>query len=174
MDNTAKIYSLYFAFVDVIMSICMLMKNQEYFERKDKTEFFNCSKHNINSNEIFQVFLLKGRQEYFNLKNQSLSQLSLSSFKAQQKLERLKRVIEQFIGELESDNLDLIFPLWLAYNLALDQYFCLFPVGNKPNLWYKRQERLRLGYQKYLSSYQSNSDWWQSIDGTVKLNLGNF
>lgn len=174
MDNTAKIYSLYFAFVDVITSICILVKNQEYFSTKEKIELFNFSQKNIKSDDLFHIFLSEGRQEYFNLKNQALSPLSLSSFKAQQKLERLKGIIEQFLGELESDNLDLIFPLWLAYNLALDQYFYLFPAGNKPNLWYKRQERLRLGYQKYLSSYQSNSNWWQSIDITVKSNLGNF
>ena len=157
MDNTAKIYTLYFVLVDTINSI---VNNQ----KKSKEQF--------DFDRLFNRFLTYGKNQYSDILYDLAAEIGLSHYKAEQEYARVVTRIASFLGTLrDGSNVGLVFALWIAVELALSFYFS--NCENQPDLVYDLEEKLRLGHEKYLAA-QSNSEEWENIDSIIKSKLGNF
>lgn len=157
MNNTAKIYTLYFVFVDTITSIVNKSKN---------------SPENFDGDELFNRFLTKGKNQYSDILYDLAAEIGLSHYKAEQEYGRIATRITSFLGTMrDGKNVDLVIALWIAVELALSFYY--LNSENQSDLVYDLEEKLRLGQEKYLAA-QSNSEEWQNIDAIIKSKLGNF
>lgn len=160
MDNKAKIYTLYFVLEDTINSICYIVNHRENPREK------------LDSDALFHKYLNQGKKQYSDLHYDLVCEIGSANYKAEQEYGRIGTRIKGFLGDLrDGKNVDLVFALWIALELALSFYFSIWE--NQPNLVYDLEDKLRLGHQKYLSS-QSNSESWQNTDLIIKLKLGNF
>ncbi|MFB2939150.1 hypothetical protein ACE1B6_28195 [Aerosakkonemataceae cyanobacterium BLCC-F154] len=157
MDNTAKIYTLYFVLVDTITSICNIPNNKE----------------KIDGDALFKRFLTYGKEQYSDLHYDLVAEIGGIHSKAEQEYAKIATKIINFLGSLrEGKNIDLIFTLWIAVELAFSFHSSL--CKNQPNLFDDLENQLRLGQQKYLTLSQSNSEEWQNLDSIIKAKLGNF
>lgn len=157
MDNTAKIYTLYFVLTDTITSIVNKSKN---------------SSENFDGDELFNRFLTKGKNQYSDILYDLAAEIGLSHYKAEQEYGRIATRITSFLDTMrDGKNVDLVIALWIAVELALSFYFA--NCENQPDLVYDLDEKLRLGQEKYLAA-QSNSEEWETIDAIIKSKLGNF
>lgn len=157
MDNTAKIYTLYFVFVDTITSIVNKSKN---------------SSEKFDGDELFNRFLTRGKNQYSDILYDLAAEIGLSHYKAEEEYGRIASRIASFLGTLrDGKNVGLVFALWIAVELALSFYFA--NCENQLDLVYDLEKKLRLGQEKYLAA-QSNSEEWQTIDAIIKSKLGHF
>ncbi|OKH37146.1 hypothetical protein NIES2119_15130 [[Phormidium ambiguum] IAM M-71] len=157
MDNTAKIYTLYFVLTDTITFIVNKSKN---------------SSENFDGDELFNRFLTRGKNQYSDILYDLVAEIGLSHYKAEEEYGRIASRIVSFLGTLrDGKNVDLVIALWIAVELALSFYY--LNCENQPELVYDLDEKLRLGHEKYLAA-QSNSEEWQTIDAIIKSKLGNF
>lgn len=157
MDNTAKIYTLYFVLIDTITSIVNKKKN---------------SPDNFDGDELFNSFLTRGKNQYSDLLYDLAAEIGLSHYKAEEEYARIATRITSFLGTLrDGKNVGLVFALWTAVELALSFDFSISE--NQSDLVYDLEEKLRLGHEKYLTA-QSNSEDWQNTDSIIKSKLGNF
>lgn len=160
MDNTAKIYTLYFVFVDTLTSISNIANTKENPGEK------------FDPDALFNRFLTYGKNQYSDILYDLAAEIGLSHYKAEQEYARIATRITSFLGNLrDGKNVGLVFALWIAVELALSFYFS--NCENQPDLVYDLEEKLRLGHEKYLAA-QSNSEEWQNIDSIIKSKLGNF
>ncbi|MCL1472915.1 hypothetical protein [Argonema antarcticum] len=160
MDNKAKIYTLYFVFEDTVTSIGNIVNNREDSREK------------LDGDRLFHKFLMKGKKQYSDLHYDIVCEIGSANYKAEQEFARIGTRIKSFLGDLrDGNNVDLVFALWIALELALSFYFSI--CENQPNLVYDLEDKLRLGHQKYLSS-QSNSEGWQNTDLIITSKVGNF
>jgi hypothetical protein len=160
MDNTAKIYTLYFVFVDTLTSIGNIDNNRENPGKKFDTD------------ALFNRFLTYGKNQYSDLHYDLVAEIGGIHSKAEQEYGRIASRIASFLGTLrDGKNVCLVFALWIAVELALSFYSS--NCQNQPDLVYDLEEKLRLGHEKYLAA-QSNPEEWQNIDSIIKSKLGNF
>ncbi|MBE9226955.1 hypothetical protein IQ264_16120 [Phormidium sp. LEGE 05292] len=157
MDNTAKIYTLYFVLTDTITSIIHKSKN---------------SSENFDGDELFNRFLTRGKNQYSDILYDLAAEIGLAHSKAEEEYGRIATRIASFLGTLrDGKNVGLVFALWTAVELALSFDFSISE--NQPDLVYDLEEKLSLGHEKYLAA-QSNSEEWQNIDSIMKSKLGDF
>jgi len=157
MDNTAKIYTLYFVLTDTINSIVNKSKN---------------SSENFDGDGLFNRFLTRGKNQYSDILYDVAAEIGLSHYKAEQEYGRIATRITSFLGTMrDGKNVDLVIALWIAVELALSFYY--LNSENQSDLVYDLEEKLRLGQEKYLAA-RSNPEEWQTIDAIIKSKLGNF
>lgn len=157
MDNTTKIYTLYFVLTDTITSV--VNKSKNYSE-------------NFDGDELFNRFVTRGKNQYSDILYDLAAEIGLSHYKAEQEYGRIATRITSFLGTMrDGKNVDLVIALWIAVELALSFYY--LNCENQPDLVYDLEEKLRLGQEKYLVA-QSNPEEWQTIDAIIKSKLGNF
>lgn len=157
MDNTTKIYTLYFVLTDTITSVVNKSKN---------------SSEKFDGDELFNRFVTRGKNQYSDILYDLAAEIGLSHYKAEQEYGRIATRITSFLGTMrDGKNVDLVIALWIAVELALSFYY--LNCENQPDLVYDLEEKLRLGQEKYLAA-QYNSEDWQSIDAIIKSKLGNF
>ena len=75
---------------------------------------------------------------------------------------------------INNRDVQLIYYLWFALNLALVEYAFTSPAANSHNLYSEMENRLKLGSEKYLSLSQSSLKDWQNLDLSIKSKLGEF
>lgn len=165
MNNTAKIYTLFFALEGIIPLICRLCNEREQYQEIS------------NSDELFNKFVSRAKQRYSDLKYDLVCEMGLTQTKAEEEFGKLASTIISFLGEFDKNrpyDLYRIYCLWLAYNSALNEYWFISLSQNKPNLDDERKERLRLAYLQY-ESESSNPDLsgWEKTQSRVeaKFNL---
>ncbi|CAD5948471.1 hypothetical protein PCC9214_02396 [Planktothrix tepida] len=137
MNNQGKLQILYFALEDVVSSICSLKDCYYSFD-------YNCE-------NLLSELIKEGENAYQN--NITLIPT--------------KRVIEGYMGKLETEYLDIIYLLWFALSFGLAKYFSI--KAKKPNLLQEIDDRLRLAYHKYSS--EKSPETWEKIYSIVKFNL---
>ncbi|CAD5965270.1 hypothetical protein PCC9214_03450 [Planktothrix tepida] len=140
MNNRAKIYTLYFAIENLILSINEIANHPGNLAKSDNQEIFN-------------TIFAEAKRQYYRLKKSEKSKILIIKFHAERALEKLTSRIENYLGELEDDNLELIYSLWITLDFALSRYFLV--KVDKSNLIHEIEDRLRFGYQKYLSMSKS-------------------
>ncbi|MFB2894499.1 hypothetical protein ACE1CI_16440 [Aerosakkonemataceae cyanobacterium BLCC-F50] len=146
MDNKEKIYTLFIAISDLISLTYSITE-------------FGIQLNNCETKKLLFELLNEGR-EYYN------KQIELAP---------AKYAIEHYLGKLEDNNLDLIYPLWFTFNLAFSKYLLV-----KQNVYYseyERDTRLDIAYIKYQAvrkSENSVTSSWEKIKSEVETKLGFF
>ncbi len=161
MNNQEIIYTLFFVLEDSLQASESIIQPQT-----SATE-------TLDRDKLFQKFFKEAKRQYSDLHYDLVAEIGSARTKAEDEFGKLTRRIQSTVAQLkERRNLDLVFTLWIALELALSFYFSQ---GGKDLSWSDNlAEKVKLANQQYLSLSQANSENWQQTDAMIKSKLGNF
>lgn len=154
MNNKEKVYSLYLAIDDLVVSICNVINGRTDLEK-------------IDYNKLFNQFITKGERLYSDLHYDLVCEMGLTYTKAEQEFGKIASGINKTLGQLENDQyVYYVYILWFTFSCGLNYYRerCM----TQPEPGNEFDNRLNAAYQKYLFLSESNSESWQNLNTTIQ------